>query len=333
MSIELSGCDSMRDKNILIFGGAGFIGSNLADKLLTANNNVIVVDNFDDYYSPELKRRNVKHNLDNPNYKLITADIEDDETTEKILAENKVDCVVHLAAKAGVRPSIKSPIAYAKTNIIGTLNILNAMNKANVQKIVFASSSSVYGDCDSDWFKESFNASFPISPYAATKKSCEEFLYTYHKTFGLDTVILRFFSVYGPRQRPDLAIRKFIDNISTNTPITVFGDGTTARDYTFVDDITDGIIAAIEYNKSSFEIINLSSGHPICLNDMIATIEDILGKKAIIERLSLQTGDVTKTAGDISKANKLLEYTPKIDFKTGIKLFVEWQKNNDSNNN
>lgn len=323
----------MEYKNILILGGAGFIGSNLADKLLANNKKVIVVDNFDKYYSPDIKRKNVKHNLANPNYKLTTVDIEDKEKIEKVFIDNEIDCVVHLAAKAGVRSSIESSISYAKTNIIGTLNVLNAMNKTNVHKIVFASSSSVYGDCNSDFFKEEFNASFPISPYAATKKSCEEFLYTYHKIFGIKAIVLRFFSVYGPRQRPDLAICKFVDNISTNTPITVFGDGTTTRDYTFIDDITNGIMAAIKYDKSDFEIINLSSGHPINLNDMIATIEEILGKKASIKRLPLQLGDVTNTAGDISKAHKLLEYAPKIDFKTGIKLFVEWQKNNNPGKN
>ena len=317
----------MQYKNILISGGAGFIGSNLADKLLALNKKVIVIDNFDDYYSPELKHQNIEHNLNNPNYKLITANIENSSTIEDIFIQNDIDCVVHLAAKAGVRPSIQSPVSYVQTNIVGTLNILNAMVKTHIHKIIFASSSSVYGNCEHDLFKESFNASFPISPYAATKKSCEEFLYTYHKNYGINSIILRFFSVYGPRQRPDLAIKKFINSISNNIAIPVFGDGTTSRDYTFIDDITDGIIAAINYDKTDFEIINLASGNPICLNEMIHTIENVLCKKAIINKLPLQIGDVTKTIGDISKAKKLLKFAPKTDFKTGIKKFVDWEIN------
>ena len=312
--------------NILITGGAGFIGSTLADKLLEKNNKIVVIDNFNDYYSPKLKEKNIKHNLENKNYKLYRGDICDKNLLSKIFEENKIDVVVHIAASAGVRPSIENPLSYVKNNIEGTVNILEVMKRKNVQRIVFASSSSIYGNCKEEIFSEDLKVSEPISPYAASKSACEQFLYTYSKLFDIQVVALRFFTVFGPRQRPDLAIRKFIDLIKENKPIPVYGDGTTIRDYTYVDDIVDGIIGAINYNDTPYEIINLGGGAPVSLNEMISTIEKVLNKKAKIEHLPMQLGDVNKTAADITKAKKLLNYNPKTSFKEGIIKFIEWEK-------
>ena len=314
--------------NILITGGAGFIGSTLADKLLKENHKIFVIDNFNDYYDIRLKEKNVSANLDNPNYKLYRGDICSRELVEEIFAENKIDTVVHIAARAGVRPSLENPLEYIRSNIDGTINILENMRKAEVKKIVFASSSSVYGNCKAEKFSEDLKVTEPISPYAATKSACEQFLYTYSKLYGINAVCLRFFTVYGPKQRPDLAIRKFIELIERDEPIPVYGDGTTMRDYTFIEDVIGGICSAIEYNKTPYEIINLGGGSPVTLNQMISTIEEALGKKAIINRLPMQPGDVDKTVSDITKARKLLNYNPQTSFKEGIKKFVEWRRHN-----
>ncbi len=312
--------------NILITGGAGFIGSTLADKLLQIESNkIVVIDNFNDYYSPKLKENNIKHNLNNKNYKLYRGDICDKSLLERIFDENKIDVVVHIAASAGVRPSIDKPLDYVKNNIEGTINILEVMKENNVEKIVFASSSSIYGNCKEEIFSEDLKVTEPISPYAATKLACEQFLYTYSKLYNIQVVALRFFTVFGPRQRPDLAIRKFIDLIKENKPIPVYGDGTTIRDYTYVDDIVDGIISAMDYNDTQYEIINLGGGAPVSLNQMIETIEKALNKKAKIERLPMQMGDVDKTAASITKAKKLLNYNPKTSFERGIIKFIEWE--------
>ena len=316
--------------NLLITGGAGFIGSTLADKLLKIeSNNIIVIDNFNDYYSPKLKEKNIKHNLDNKKYKLYRGDICDKSLLSRIFNESKIDIVVHIAASAGVRPSIDKPLDYIKNNIEGTVNILEVMKKNNVKKIVFASSSSIYGNCKEEVFSEDLKVSEPISPYAASKSACEQFLYTYSKLYNIQVIALRFFTVFGPRQRPDLAIRKFIDLIKENKPIPVYGDGTTIRDYTYVDDIVDGIIGAIDYNDTLYEIINLGGGAPVSLNQMIETIEKALNKKAKIERLPMQPGDVNKTVASITKAKKLLNYNPKTSFENGIIKFIEWEKNNE----
>lgn len=314
--------------NILITGGAGFIGSTLADKLLKENNKVFVIDNFNDYYDVCLKEKNVSANLENENYKLYRGDICDRELVKQIFDENKIDTVVHIAARAGVRPSLEDPLEYIRSNLDGTINILENMRKAEVKKIVFASSSSVYGNCKAEKFSEDLKVTEPISPYAATKSACEQFLYTYSKLYGISAVCLRFFTVYGPKQRPDLAIRKFIELIEKDKPIPVYGDGTTMRDYTFIEDIISGICSAINYNGTSYEIINLGGGSPVTLNQMIETIEEVLGKKAIINRLPMQPGDVDKTVSDITKARKLLNYNPKTTFKEGIKKFVEWRRHN-----
>lgn len=311
--------------NILITGGAGFIGSNLADRCLKDNNQVIVIDNFNNYYDPSLKEKNIEYNLSNKNYKLYRADICDNNCIEKIFRENKIDVVVHIAARAGVRPSLENPLEYVRSNIEGTINILENMRKFKVKKIVFASSSSVYGNNKALKFSESLKITKPISPYAATKSACEQFLYTYSSLYGINAVCLRFFTVYGPRQRPDLAIRKFIQLIQNNQTVTIYGNGSNVRDYTYIDDIISGIVSAIKYNKTSYEIINLGGGHPISLNELIKTIEEVLNKKADIKYVAMQPGDVDKTVSDISKAEKLLNYQPSTSFKQGIKNFIAWQ--------
>ncbi len=312
---------------ILITGGAGFIGSTLADKLLKENNEIVILDNFNDYYNPQLKESNVKNNLDNPNYKLYRGDICDKELVNKIFEENKIEKVVHIAARAGVRPSLENPLSYVQTNIYGTTVILEQMQKHNCKKLIFASSSSVYGNCTADKFSEDLKVTEPISPYAATKSSCEQIIYTFSKLYDINAVCLRFFTVFGPRQRPDLAIRKFIELIEKDEPIPVYGDGTTMRDYTFIDDIVEGICSALEYNKTPYEIINLGGGSPVTLNQMIETIETEMGKKAVINRLPMQAGDVNKTASDITKAQKLLGYNPKTTFSEGIRKFLDWRNN------
>ena len=314
-------------KTYLITGGAGFIGSHLADKLLAEGNKVIVIDNFNNFYNPAIKENNIKHNLNNPNYRLERIDIRNQNEVDRIFSENKIDNIMHLAAMAGVRPSIENPKLYIDNNITATLNILECMKKYNIKKMVYASSSSVYGNSKESIFTETLNVSEPISPYAMTKKACEELCYTYHKLYNIDVIALRFFTVYGKRQRPDLAISKFTKLILENKSIPVFGDGNTIRDYTYIDDIVSGITSAIEYNKTSYEIINLGGGDPVSLTRMIETIENVLNKKAIIERLSMQKGDVDKTAADISKAKKLLNYNPSTSFEEGIRKFISWYKN------
>ncbi len=313
----------------LVTGGAGFIGSNLVDRLLNNGHDVVVVDNFNDYYDVNIKEKNVRSNLPNPHYVLYRVDIENKNEIAKIFTEHKFDAVIHLAARAGVRPSLEKPMNYVKTNIIGTVNILECMRECGVKKLVFASSSSVYGNCSATEFSEDLKVTEPISPYAATKSACEQLCYTWHHLYGINIVALRFFTVYGPRQRPDLAIHKFVQRIAAGKPIQMYGDGTTKRDYTYIDDIIDGICAAVDYDKTGFEIINLGGGEPITLIRMIRTIEHALGRNAIIEQKPMQPGDVDKTVCDWSKAHRLLKYSPKTTFDRGIQKFVNWRKNNE----
>lgn len=311
----------------LITGGAGFIGSHLADKLLKEGNKVIVVDNFCDFYNPKIKEDNVKHNLNNANYTLKRIDIRNREELAKTFDEVNVDVVIHLAAMAGVRPSIDNPIYYQEVNCVGTQNILEEMKAHNVKKLVMASSSSVYGNCKEVPFKEDMVVDFAISPYAATKKANEVMTHVYHKLFDFNVIMLRFFTVFGPRQRPDLAINKFTRLMLNNEPIPMFGDGTTSRDYTYVEDIVSGIEKSIEYvnnNKDVYEILNLGNSSPVSLKEMINTIAEVLNKTPNIEELPMQPGDVERTFADISKANRLIGYEPKTSFKQGIENFVKW---------
>lgn len=314
--------------NFLITGGAGFIGSTLTEQLLNRGDKVVAIDNFDPYYDPKLKEENVKPFLNNQNYKLERVDILDLDKLVQIFQDNKIDHVVHLAAKAGVRPSLEDPIAYQKVNGEGTLNILEAARRSGCKKLCLASSSSVYGNNKVVPFKETDVVDFAISPYAATKKANEVMAHVYHAIYGLDIFMLRFFTVFGPKQRPDLAINKFARLISQDKPITLYGDGKTYRDYTYVDDIVKGILGCSKYldeHDKVYEILNLGSNRPVSLIDMVKTIEEEMGEKAKIEYLPMQPGDVDATYADISKAQKLIGYKPSISFKEGIHNFLKWQ--------
>lgn len=295
------------NKTYLVTGGAGFIGSSLADFLLKKDYKVVVIDNFCDFYDPSIKRNNVKDNLDNPNYKLYEIDLRCKSDVEKVFRENKIDVVIHLAAMAGVRPSIENPILYQEVNCIGTQNLLEVMKEYGVKNLVMASSSSVYGNNKKVPFKETDIVDYAISPYAATKKSNEVMTHVYHKLFNMNVIMLRFFTVYGPRQRPDLAINKFTRLMLNDEEVTMFGDGTTSRDYTYIDDIVSGIYSSINYvlnNNDVYEIVNLGNSSPISLKEMINTIAEVLNKEPKIKEMPMQQGDVNITYADISKAKR-----------------------------
>lgn len=314
-----------------ITGGAGFIGSTLSEKLLEEGNKVVVIDNFCDFYNPKIKENNVKKLLKNENFKLYREDIRDRQAVKKIFDENKIDVVMSLAAMAGVRPSIENPILYQEVNCLGTQNILEEMKSHNVKNGVFASSSSVYGNCKEVPFREDMIVDFAISPYAATKKANEVMAHVYHKLYDINIIMLRFFTVYGPKQRPDLAINKFTRLMLEDKEIPMFGDGNTSRDYTYVDDIVNGIIKSCEYtlnNKNVYEILNIGNSSPTSLREMINTIAEVLNIEPKIKQLPMQPGDVNRTYADISKANKLLGYKPNTTFEEGIKKFVEWYRKN-----
>lgn len=313
----------------LITGGAGFIGSTVTEKLLNENNYVVALDNFCDYYDPKLKERNIKPFKNN--YKIYRGDIRDKEILKKVFDENKIDIVIHLAAMAGVRASIENPCLYQDVNCNGTQNVLEAMKEHNVKKLVFASSSSVYGNCKEVPFREDMIVDYAISPYAATKKSNEVMIHVYHKLFNIDAINLRFFTVYGPKQRPDMAISKFTQLLIDGKDVPMFGDGSTFRDYTYISDIVDGITKSCDYvinNENVYEIINLGNSSTVSLKEMISTIADAVGTEPKINQFSMQPGDVEKTYADVSKANRLIGYEPKVSFKEGIKNFVKWYKDN-----
>ncbi len=309
--------------NILVTGGAGFIGSSLVEKLTNENHNVFCLDSFDTFYDPLIKRQNIEQCLGKNNYTLIESDIRDKNLLDKIFAENEIELVIHLAARAGVRPSILEPALYYDVNVIGTLILLEAMKAANIRKLLFASSSSVYGNNKKVPFSENDNVDFPISPYAATKKTGELLCHTYHNLYGFDIFCLRFFSVYGPRQRPEMAIHNFASKILDDRPISVYGDGASKRDYTFIDDIVSGTISAMN-NLKGYEIINLGESKTYSLNTVVALLEKSLSKKAIINKLPVQPGDVHLTNADISKAKSLIGYEPKTNLEEGISKFVSW---------
>ncbi len=310
-------------KTYLITGGAGFIGSHLVNKLINEAN-IICVDNFNNFYDPQIKKNNISRHLEYTNYKLYEADIADYASLSKIFEENKIDQIVHLAARAGVRPSLEHPRLYTETNITGTINLLELANLKNIKKFTFASSSSVYGSRKDGPFNEEMKINKPISPYAVTKASGEQICYTYSHLYNISITCLRFFTVYGPGQRPDLAIHKFAKLINDNKPIPVFGDGNTKRDYTYIDDIIQGVIAAINYDQSKYEILNLGESRTVKLNYLIELIEQNIGKKAIIERKPLQPGDVPITYADISKAKELLNYNPQTQIEQGLEKFATW---------
>lgn len=311
-------------KRILITGGAGFIGSNLVDSLLADGYQVAIVDNFNDFYSPEIKLANITAHLSNPNFRLYETDIRDRDALREICAENSFDAIVHLAARAGVRPSLENPTEYLETNVNATLNLLECAKDFGIKQFVFGSSSSVYGINAKVPFSEDDKIFQPISPYAATKAAGELLCHTYSHLYDIRCVCLRFFTVYGARQRPDLAIHKFAKLISEEKPIPVFGDGSARRDYTYVDDIISGVRAAIDYGKSNYEIFNLGESQTLELSKLIELLEKSLSKKAIIDRREMQAGDVPITYADISKAKELLNYNPQTKIEDGIPKFVEW---------
>ena len=333
----------------LITGGSGFIGSHLTEYLLKNGHSVINVDNFDDFYSYKIKVKNTLESVGqsadfefldkekdiqrlvsqtaSDRYKLYWQDIRDMEGLRRIFAENKIDMVVHLAALAGVRPSIERPLEYADVNIKGSMNLWELCREFGIHKFVCASSSSVYGNNEKIPFSETDNVDRPISPYAATKKCGEILGHTYHHLYGIDMIQLRFFTVYGPRQRPDLAIHKFTKLISDEAEVPFYGDGTTARDYTFVEDIIDGILKSIKYlenHKNVYEILNLGESEVVTLEEMLSSIEACVEKKAVRKNLPMQPGDVNKTNADITKAQAMIGYNPTTKFQNGIKKFVEW---------
>lgn len=310
-------------KNYLITGGAGFIGSHLLDKLINSSN-IICVDNFDEYYSPKIKKNNIKDHLNKKNFKLYKTDITDQDKLKSIFEENKIDCIINLAARVGVRASAAETKSYISTNINGTVNLLEFAREYNIKKFIQASSSSVYGEVKDFSINEEAKINKPISIYAATKTAVEQICYTYSYLYNINTICLRFFTVYGPRQRPDMAIHKFSKLISDNKPINVYGNGTTKRDYTYIDDIIQGILACIEYDKSPYEIFNLGFSNTVELKYLIELIESNIGKKAIIKNLAMQDGDVTVTHSDISKAKKLLKYSPQVPIEEGLKKFIKW---------
>lgn len=308
---------------ILITGGAGFIGSSITDKLLEDGHSVICLDSFDDFYNPSIKRKNIENALTNKNFSLVEEDIRNKKFLDEIFSTNKVGTVIHIAAKAGVRPSIIHPALYYDVNVNGTLYLLESMRKANVKKMIFASSSSVYGNSKKIPFSEDDNVDFPISPYAASKKSAELLCHTYHHLYGFDIFCLRFFTVYGPRQRPEMAIHMFARNIMNQKSIPMFGDGSSKRDYTYIDDIVSGVVGAVKSLKG-YEIINLGESQTISLADLITLLEKKIGTKAIIDKLAEQPGDVAVTNADISKAKRILNYSPQTTIEEGIDKFVNW---------
>jgi len=312
---------------ILVTGAAGFIGSNVCEHFVEFGHDVIGIDNFDSFYSILTKRSNLAKLLDNDKFKFYQVDIRDGKALNAIFSSNQIDIVIHLAAKAGVRPSIDSILEYYDVNVNGSITLLESMRSHKVTKMVFASSSSVYGNNAKVPFSEADSVDNPISPYASTKKSGELLCHVYCHLYAFDITCLRFFTVFGPRQRPDLAIHKFTMLIDEERAIPFYGDGSTARDYTFIDDIVNGISCASTH-LNGYKIYNLGESKVITLKQLVKTIENTLGKKAIIDQLPLQQGDVAITYADITKAKEEIGYSPKFDFETGIKKFVEWYKTN-----
>ncbi|MHC4069696.1 MAG: GDP-mannose 4,6-dehydratase [Planctomycetota bacterium] len=310
-------------KKIMVTGAAGFIGSHLCERLVELGAFVTGLDNFDSFYSRDVKEENLSFLLSSDRFKLVEGDIRDGDCVESILDKHNINIIVHLAAKAGVRPSIADPLGYGDVNINGTVSMLEATRKFGIKKFIFASSSSVYGNNSKVPFSESNNVDFPISPYAATKKAGELICHTYSHLYGINITCLRLFTVYGARQRPDLAIRKFARLIEVGEAIPVYGDGSMKRDFTYIDDIIDGIVAAIE-KCQGYEIYNLGESRPVRLDELISHIEQVLGKKALIDRRPMQPGDVYQTYADVRKAKEALGYEPKTELSKGLVEFVKW---------
>jgi UDP-glucuronate 4-epimerase len=308
---------------ILVTGGAGFIGSHLVERLLTEGHGVICLDNFDPFYDPALKHRNLSQALRDSRFRLVAGDLRDEGLIGKLFQEEKIEFVAHLAARAGVRPSVQDPALYADVNIRGTIRLLEACRKNGVRRYVFASSSSVYGNNSRVPFSEEDPVNSPISPYAATKKAGELLGHTYHHLYGLDVACLRYFTVYGPRQRPEMAIHHFTRSIHEGRKISIFGDGNSLRDYTYIDDAIEGTLGALS-REHGYEIYNIGESQTIRLSQLIQALEEQIGKKALVEHLPEQPGDVKHTYADIRKAREHLGYSPKTDIREGLARFVRW---------
>ena len=310
---------------VLVTGCAGFIGSHLTDKLLSEGFKVVGVDNFNNYYDPRIKEENLKSAQVNKNFVLFREDVLNYSRLKKILDREKPKKIIHLAARAGVRPSIKNPLLYSQVNVLGTVNLLKLSVEYKIEQFIFGSSSSVYGQSKRLPFSENDLCQNIISPYGASKRSAEFFVESFWQNYNLKSTILRFFTVYGPRGRPDMAPALFTKAILNGGPINQFGDGSSSRDYTYIDDIVNGIVKALDKNLD-FEIINLGSDNPIVLSAFIKTIEKIIGKKANIKKLSKQQGDVEITWANINKAKRLLDWKPKVQIKLGLEKYVKWLK-------
>ena len=313
-------------ENVLVTGAAGFIGSHLSERLLASGHRVIGLDNFDPFYPEALKRQNLAPLIAHPHFTFVEGDCAVAEDVDRAFA-TRPDVIVHLAAKAGVRPSIADPLGYTRANIVATQVLLEAARRQNVTRIVFGSSSSVYGNNEKVPFAEEDPVDRPISPYAATKRAGELICHTYHHLFGMGILSLRFFTVYGPRQRPDLAIRKFATLLSKGEPIPFYGDGSSERDYTWIDDILQGVIASIERTRThpgEFEIINLGESRTTSLSKLVQLIADAMGIQPNLQRLPMQPGDVNRTFADVSKARRLLGYNPATAVEEGIPRFIKW---------
>ncbi len=312
--------------NILVTGAAGFIGSHVIDQLLAQGHRVTGLDNFDPFYSESKKRRNLINAIANTHFQLVQGDIRNNELIDSLFKSISPDAVIHLAARAGVRPSLESPSLYMDVNVTGTTNIFEAARKLkNPPKVIYASSSSVYGDRETAPFRESDQVDSPISPYAASKRACEIIASTFHHLYGLRLTGLRFFTAYGPRNRPDLAIAKFTNLISQNKALPVFGNGSARRDFTYVSDIVSGVISAMD-NCNNLHLYNLGNCNPITVLEMIQTISSTLGIDPIIDFQTAQPGDVSQTYADISKANMEIGFNPSTSFSEGIRNYIEWYR-------
>lgn len=320
--------DHSSRRRVVVTGGAGFIGSHLVESLLARGDHVVAIDSFDSFYDPQLKRRNLALASDNSSFRLIEADVRDVKAVAAALGDAPCDALIHLAAAVGVRPSIADPAHYVSMNVNGTAAALELAALKHIPSFVFGSSSSVYGNSAASPFVESDPAASPISPYAATKRAGELLCHSAHHISGLSVMCLRFFTVYGPRQRPDLAIHKFVSMIERGTPITVYGDGQARRDYTHVTDIVSGILSALKYasHNKVFDIVNLGGGNPVTLAEVVDSLEKLLGKTASVERLPAQSGDVKHTFASIDKATQLLGFKPQVEFADGLRDFVEWYR-------
>ncbi len=311
---------------ILVTGGAGFIGSSLVDRLISAGGAVAALDNFDPFYAPALKRRYLEGALGSRRLELFEGDVRDASFLDGVFSRIRPTCVVHLAARAGVRPSIEDPAGYADVNVTGTARVLEAARRHAVARFVFGSSSSVYGAGAQIPFREEARVDCPLSPYAATKKAGEELAYVYHHVHGMQVICLRFFTVYGPRQRPEMAIHKFTRLIDGGHEVPVYGGGDSSRDYTYIDDILDGVVAAVERELPGWAIYNLGESATTRLSDLLALIEQAVGKRARVKHLPEQPGDVPATCADVTRARRELGYQPRVPVSRGVPLFVDWYR-------